>query len=272
MRDLDSINPAFMKPSKFSRVGALLLFLLACICIPLAYGPVPDVPLLQNPIVLLLIFMVAGSIVLFVIPSMSKWGWKTQYFGFTSLCIGSCSFLTIVPCLVLFLYGKGSYSLNLFVLMFYIITHVLWCRRFFVIYGHLYANEELRGIVYQEESDAVYYLQRGDKYLLENLYKFAQIPRGPYFVIFMLIAFFMIPVMDEIKHLLEIPFAHIFLIIGMLPLSWMCIGLAVRGYLIFYWYPAKVKKSTGKDVYVDLVGNCPTLNKKIMKDLRKELK
>lgn len=260
-----------MRPSRFSRIGALCLFLLAGISIPLAYGPAPEIPLEENPIVVMLFVVLGCSITLFVIPFLLKWNWRIQYFGCTALCIGSFSFLAIVPCMVLFLYGSAPRWLDLLVLSLYVVTHILWCRKFFVIYNHVYSSNELRSVIYQEEADAVYYLQRGDKYILDSVLRFSQAPSSRYFVLFMGAAVCMIPLMDYVKQGIGIPFAHIFLIVAALPISWMCVGLTVRGYLIFYRYPSKIKKATGKDVYVDLVGSHQNLEKSAIKQLRKLL-
>lgn len=269
LKNLDLTNPRFLRPSAFSWVGALLLFLLALVGIGLAYGPVPDIPLHNNPIVLSLFFVIAASLLLFILPPIFNWGWKARNFGFTGLCLASVSLLAVVPCLVLFLYGKSSYVLDVVVAVTYVVTHIVWCRRFFKVYSHIFKNKELRDIVYREELDAVYYSQRADKYLLEKFYKFSQEPRARYFVGFLLLALFLIPFTKPAKVLTGLPFAHLFLIIGALPISWMCIGFAFRSFLIFYYYPAKIMAETGKDVYVDLVGSFQVLERDVAKHLKK---
>lgn len=271
MKDLDSINPAFMRPSSFSKLGALGTFLLALIGIPLASFPVPDVPFERNPIVLVLFVMVLGSLGLLITPFFSRWDWRTKYFGSSALCLASFLVFTFIPCMVLLLYGKAPLAVDLIIVGVYAGCLVLWCRKFFAIYNQIYENDELRRIVYHEEPDAIYYSQRGDKYLLEKFYKFSQSPRDRYFLCSMIIACLLIPIMDKIKEFMGIPFPHIFLIVGALPVSLMFAGLVVRSYLIFYKYPAKLRKATGKDVYVDLVSDYQLLDKNSVKSLRRKL-
>lgn len=117
----------------------------------LAYGPVPDIPLGRNPIVLSLLILMAASALLFVVPPIFDWGWKAKYFGCTGLCLASFSLLAVVPCFVLFLYGKVSYPINITIAVVYVVSHFLWCGKFFIIYDHVFANEELRKILYREE-------------------------------------------------------------------------------------------------------------------------
>lgn len=272
MKNLDSINPEFLRPSRFSWVGASGLFLLALTSIPLACGPVPDIPIKENPIALALLGVLIFSVILFILPLVFRWDWKAKYFGCTALSIASFSFLALVPCAVLVVYGTAPLIFNTVVIIIYGVTHYLWCKKFFVVYEYIYAHEELRNMLYKEEVDAVYYLQRGDVYLLEKFFKVSQAPRGRDFLLFSVLAFCLIPVMGYAREFTGIPFTHIFLIVGVLPLSWMCIGLAVRGYLIFYQYPAKIRKSTGKEVYVDLASSCDSLNKSTAAELKRELK
>lgn len=70
------------------------------------------------------------------------------------------------------------------------------------------------------------------------------------FVLFMALAFLMAPFASSLAHFVGIPFIHIFLTVAGLPITLMCLGLAVRGYLIFYYYPWMLKRTTGKEVYV----------------------
>ena len=54
---------------------------------------------------------------------------------------------------------------------------------------------------------------------------------------------------------LGVPFVHLLLAVGAIPLDMMAIGLAVRGWMIFYRFPAKLHRETTKVVYVNLVEN-----------------
>jgi hypothetical protein len=130
--------------------------------------------------------------------------------------------------------------------------HVAWCRRFTALYKKIFNSDELRACLYQEESDAVYYLQRGDKYLLEKKYKFRQFPSGWQFVGCLLLSFLLVPFGGTASSVIGVPFANLFLLIGGFPVSLMCVGLAVRGWLVFFFYPCKIRRTTGKRVYVDM--------------------
>jgi hypothetical protein len=107
-------------------------------------------------------------------------------------------------------------------------------------------------MLFEEDSDAIYYMRKSDNFLLEKHFKFSQMPRDRDFVLFIILALLTIPIMDAASSFIGVPFVHIFLMIAMLPVSWMSIGLAFRAYLIFYFYPMRIKKATGKSIYVDL--------------------
>lgn len=255
MRNLDEINPAFLRPSRFAIFSAFTSSFLILLSLPLAYGAAPAVPFSKNLIVLFLVSIFVISLILALMAFILNWGWETSYYGASLLCLGCISFLAIVPCLALMLYSNAAYWIKIFVLCIYIASHVLWCRRFTKIYRRIFNNVEMRSMIYVEDSEAVYYMRNVDDFLLERKCKFEQMPPARYFVLFMALALALIPVMDTVGGVTNLPFVHIFLIVAMLPVSWMSIGLAARAYLTFYFYPARIRRERGKEVYVDLVSN-----------------
>lgn len=262
MRNLDTINPVLLRPSRFSSISACIVLALTLLSAPLAYGGAPNIPFFKNLIVLLLSVFLAISSILALVSAIFRWGWKARYYGFSFLCAVGISFLGIVPFLVAVLYGRVPYWAKLTIILIYGVSHYLWCRKFTRLYKNIFNDENLRSTVYEEEGDAIYYMRRGDEFLLDKHYKFSQTPRDRYFVIFIVIALLMTPMMQAISAFIGIPFVHIFLLVAMLPVSWMGIGFAVRGFLIFYMYPSKIKRATGKDVFVDLASKHRPLGKR----------
>ena len=135
----------------------------------------------------------------------------------------------------------------------YFLSIVYWCRRFVVYYRRVFFDGD-RHLLYEENDDAIYYLQQGDKTLFEKKRKLDQLPSNLAFVLFTGLAFLMAPFASSLVRFVGIPFIHIFLTVAGLPITLMCLGLAVRGYLIFYYYPWHLKRMTGKDVYVLMAG------------------
>jgi hypothetical protein len=188
------------------------------------------------------------------VPRILRWGWQAEYFGVPLLYVGSVALLGFVPCLCIVMYAKLHIVTRLAVFLVWIALHVAWSHRFTALYKKIFNNAELRACIYQEESDEVYYLQRGDNYLTEKKYKFKQFPPGWQFIGCLLLSFLLAPFSSVASSVIGVPFAHLFLCIGGLPVSLMCVGLAVRGGLIFFFYPMKIKRETGKRVYVDMTG------------------
>lgn len=156
----------------------------------------------------------------------------------------------IVPWLSIVFFSNLPLWTRLVLFGAYSVSIVFWCRRFVVYYRHVFVNGDLRRFLYEENEDAIYYLQQNDKTLLEKKRKLDQIPDNRTFVVFMALAFLMTPFASSLARSLGIPFIHIFLTVAGLPITLMCLGLAVRGYLIFYYYPWQLKRITGKDTYV----------------------
>jgi len=220
----------------------------------LAHGAAPAIPYFENPIIFVISIVLFVSCVMILVPPICDWGWEAKYFGTTVVGIGSVALLFLVPCLSLVLWGNPPVIARIFLFSLLIAIHLAWCRRLVTFYRRINSDTESYRLIYQEEHDAVYYMQRGDIFLLEKRNSFNQIPKDRYFALFLLTSFFLVPFMDAATAQLGIPFVHIFLIVGALPVSLMAVGIATRGWLVFYFYPMQIKKLTGKRVYVDLSG------------------
>lgn len=253
MRDLDNLNPDILRPSKLTGISVVTSFALTFLAISLADGAAANIPITENPI-LFVIFIIFGMSALLALASLIfRWGWKAKHYGIPFLSFASVSYLGIVPCLAVVLYSNAPYWIRGITLLVYGVSHFFWCRKFTLLYARAFSDAILRASIYEEESDAVYYMRRGDEFLLEKYFKFSQMPQDRYFAFFIVVGIAMIPLMSSVRTLIGLPSVHVFLLVAMLPVSWMGIGFAVRGFLIFYLYPTRIKKMTGKDVYVDLV-------------------
>lgn len=262
MRNLDTINPEFLRPSKITGVSAFLLFIMGLLSIPLAFGVSPNAPLATNPLVILSWATVGVSLILGVVPPLFGWGWKAKYYGVSFLSFACVSFMAIMPCAAVVLYGRAPFWIKAIIILSYGGSHVWWCSKFVNIYKEVFRDDQLRATLYEEEPDAVYYVRRADEFILNKYCKFSQMPRDRHFLLFMGLAFAMIPFMRTVCMLVGAPFVHVFLLVAMLPVSWMSIGFSVRGFLVFYLYPARIKKATGKNVYVDLVSKHRSIGKR----------
>lgn len=156
----------------------------------------------------------------------------------------------IVPWLSIVFFSSLPLWARLLLFGIYFGAIAYWCRRFVVYYRHIFDDVDLRSVVYEENNDAIYYLQQGDKMLFEKKIKLAQVPPDLVFVLSIAVAFLLTPFASILVRLLGIPFIHIFLTVAGLPIALMCLGLALRGYLIFYYYPWQLTRKTGKEVYV----------------------
>lgn len=94
---------------------------------------------------------------------------------------------------------------------------------------------------------------------MEKKFKVKQFPSNIVVLVSLGLAFLLIPFFGSVKHLVGLPFPYTFLTIASLPVTMMVLGITARGYLVFYYYPWKIKKETGKDVYVDMVTKTASL-------------
>jgi hypothetical protein len=217
-------------------------------------GAAPDRPFQQSPFQMTIATLPAIACLITLIAWLRNWDWRARYFGTYSLYVGSVALVGIVPCLCIVLYATLPLVIRSALLVGYLVIHILWCLRFVVYYRRIVSDDSLRSYLYHEEHDAVYYLQRGDKFLFEKRNKLLQAPQDRYFALAGALAILMVFGMNEVRQTTGLPFVFSFLTVVGFPVSLMCSGLAVRGWLIFYLYPAQIRRTTGKQVYVDLTG------------------
>lgn len=108
-------------------------------------------------------------------------------------------------------------------------------------------------MLYFEDDDVVYYSQKSDVWLVEKKFKFEQWPSIFLFATSIGIAFILILFLPALNKFVALPFPFIFLTIAGFPIVLMILGLSTRCFLVFYYYPCKIKIETGKEVYVDMV-------------------
>jgi hypothetical protein len=262
LRNLDKENPLFARPQSVAPIGALLPFILGGMCAFLASEATPQVPFFDNPLALFCVGLSVTALVSAFVPKIFNWDWRTKYFGFSTIYLASASLLGIIPWLCIVLYSTLPLWTRLFLFFGYAAIVIQWCRRFVLFYRRIFADKALRNIIYVEDSDAIYYSQKNDNWLIDKKFKLKQFPSNTVVLISVGLAFLLLPFVRSVKHLVGLPFPYTFLTIGSLPVIMTVLGLTVRGYLVFYYYPWKIKKETSKEVYVDMVTNTSPLKTK----------
>jgi hypothetical protein len=250
VKNLDELNQTIASPRTLSSTLALLPFLMGILCIPLALGAAPSLPFEHNYLAIFCAGQSVLALFFILIPRLFRWDWRTQYFGMPMFYIGSVSIIGLVPWLAIIIFGNLPFWARLLTFFAYFGSIVWWCRRFVTYYRAVFSDKRQSAAIYKEDVDAIYYHQQTDKDLIEKGAQLAQIPSNLSFLLFIALAFASTPFVGGISRLIGIPAIHIFLTISSLPIVLMCLGMAVRGYLIFYYYPRHLKRETGKNVYV----------------------
>jgi hypothetical protein len=259
LRNLDKENPLLARPQSVACIGAILPFILGGMCAFLASEATPQTPFSDNPLALFCIGLSIAASVSALMPKIFNWDWRTKYFGFSTVYLASASLLGVIPWLCIVLYSALPLWTRISLFFSYAAIVIWWCRRFVVFYRRAFADKTLRNIIYVEDCDAIYYSQKNDNWLIEKKFKLKQFPSNIVVFISLGLAFLLIPFVRSVKDLVGLPFPYTFLTIGSLPVIMMVLGLTVRGCLVFYYYPWKLKKETGKDVYVDMVTKTASL-------------
>lgn len=252
MRNLDSINAAAKSTKFLFAISLILPIFMGSAAWALAINAAPRVPIHQNYLETFSLAVILLAVIAAPIPYLFRWNWETKYFGACCISLAGASIAGIYPFLCLLLYSSLPLLIRLVIVAVEGALIIVWCRRFVEVYRIAYADKQLFCCIYEEEATAVYYLQTGDRKVIEELLKFKAFPDGKYFVISILIAFSLVPFASSVSQFIGIPFFHVFIGICTLPINLMLLGMATKGWLVYYFYPKKIKGATNKPVYVDM--------------------
>ena len=218
----------------------------------LAEGAAPWLPLHDNHLEIIALGIAGLAIAMLPISLLLKWNWETKYFGAGLLSLASGSIINIYPILCIALYSSLPKSICCALVLLNVILTTNWCYRFVNFYRSIYYDKDLFDYIYNEEASAVYYLQQADNQVIDKIFKFNQFPSSRFFISSFAIAFALTPFATLLSRFIGVPFTHIFLAIAATPLSLMFLGLSTKMWLVYYFYPIKIRKKTNKPVYVDM--------------------
>nr|WP_314546992.1 hypothetical protein [uncultured Massilia sp.] len=252
MRDLDKLNPELAHPNRILPLAALLPFLVGGLMWLMASGAYKGKPFYQDVPSMLCVTVMAISVVIALLSKLQRLGWHVRYFGIGSFYMGSASLFGLVPWLCIVLYGNSPLWKKVMLLVVYGGVTAWWCMRFVVVYRRIMSVDEQARLIYQEELDAIYYVQKADGWLLAKRYKFEQSPHAMLYVGMCTLGFLALIFNDITYRLLGAPGIYGFMLIAFFPVVLLTLGLATRGYLIYYHFPRILKKKTGKHVYIDM--------------------
>ena len=252
MKNLDALNPSFARPDVFISTGALLPLLTSLVGVGFAAGAAPDLPVLHNVVALFCLAVFAASCAMLVIPRVLRWDWRAGYFGFALLYILSISLIGGIPWLCILAFSSAPLWSRCLLFALHALTLLWWASRYLALYAKVFASDELRPKVYLEEDDCIYYLQKGDRMVLDKVFKFKEFPPTLFIVATLAAACASMLYAGEMVAFFGLPYAHIFLAIFAVSVNMIGVGFAVRGWLVFYKYPRLLRRQTGKQVYVDM--------------------
>ena len=252
MRDLNHINEAVKSTRYIFTISLIIPIFMGFGAWALANGAAPSLPLHDNFLEIFGLGIIASALLALPIPYIFKWNWESKYFGAGLLPFASGSILGIYPILCIALHSSLPAAISLALILVEVILIYRWCFRFIKIYRRIYLNKDLFHYIYSEESSAVYYLQQADNKVINKIFKFDQFPNSKLCILSLLAAFSLTPFATPLSKFAELPFIHIFLAIASTPLNLMFLGLSTKIWLVYYFYPMKIKKETNKPVYVDI--------------------
>lgn len=213
MKDLDSLNPAIAAPRTFLSTLAIMPMILGILGLPIAFAAAPSLPFSHNVPALICAAQSVISAFLIVIPRLFRWDWRTKYFGLPLFYVGSVSIVGVIPWLSIVCFSVLPVWVRVVVLCSYVVPIIWWCKPFVVYYHETFSNERLRHMLYQEDADAIYYLQHNDAQLLKKRKELTHCPSTLFFVLAMATAGATVTFSAPLINLTGTPLIHLFLTI-----------------------------------------------------------
>jgi hypothetical protein len=255
LRDLDALNCAAKSTRSVFTFSLIIPLIGGWIAWAIADGAAPGLALRDNHLEIFGLFMVAYAIIAFPIPYIFRWNWETKYFGAGIFHMASGSIMGIVPVLCILQHSTLPILVRLIFALLEGISIIWWCYRFVKVFRIIYENKGLFNYLYKEESTAIYYSQMADRKIFEKILKFNQFPKSRYFAASLLAISAIMPFASSVSKFFGLPFTHVVLAIGATPLNMVFLGFSTKMWLVYYYYPMKIRKETGKPIYVDMSTN-----------------
>jgi hypothetical protein len=257
LRNLNVINTVGRSTGFIFRLSLFFPVFTGLVGFIFAIDCAPNLPVAKNYLALSGIFMAIIALTLLPVPSIFKWDWNSKYYGASLFGFATVACMGIYPLLCIALYSRLPLWSRVALVLAEAIIILLWCFRFLKIYRYIYSDEELFNTIYFDDGSVVYFLQQGDKQLLEKKLRFEQSPPGWSFAASSALSLCFTLFYSNVVHYVGLPFTHIILTILSVPVTLLVLGLATKMWLIHFTYPRKIRLKSGKSTYVDMVSKPP---------------
>jgi hypothetical protein len=252
LRDLDKINAAAGSTGYFFRISLILPIFMGVLGFTLARDSAPAVPLRDNYLALSGILISLVGIFSLPIPYLFKWDWSAKCCGASLFCLASLACLGIYPLLCIAFYSHMAIWIRILIVFAEALTIFLWCFRFVKIYRYIYNDKYIFNSIYFCENSVVYYLQRENIRIFQHRLKFSEAPPGWVSPAFLFMAFLPTISYPNVMAYVGLPFTHIVLAIGSIPITVWILGIATKMWLIYFTYPNKIFSMSGRKTYLDM--------------------
>jgi hypothetical protein len=251
LKNLDLINPAFVKPRNFCALAALLPLFSSLIGLGFIDGATPELRALDNPVAIFFMALAGVSLMMVFLPRLLNWGWTTTYFFIGILELGSTILMFGISWLCLLLYSSLPLSYRTLIFAGYMLVIFLPSRKIVKMYMEIKNDQRLFDYIYENLDGEIYYLQKNDIYLFEKKYKLSLPPSPNHLITWGLLWLSSVPFASMISRYIGLPYPHIFIGLLSTPINMMILAIVVRGTFVYYYLPRTLRKK-GSTVYVDI--------------------
>lgn len=253
MRDLNYINPIISNKGDLSLLLLSVSLIFNGFSLWMIGAAAPEENFSISVLFEIFLVLLILSMLLSPFSWLKKWNYRLKSFPMSLFFC--CNFLMLIyltPLLCIAVFGRFGVSYKLFFLVVFLLIPPFWAWRFVKFYKQIYQTKALFDCLYSEEQDAVYYLDKGNNWLMRKKFKFDKHPPVSWYLIFIGLACAALFLIEPIKVFFGVPFINFFILLIGFPVTLMIIGQLTQDFLTCWYYPMLISKSTGKNVYIDM--------------------
>lgn len=252
MRNLHLVNQAAKSTAHVFTISLVIPFFLGWIVWALATGASSSAATTSRILSAIGPALSLVAIIALPLPYIFRWDWEVKYFGAATFAFASGALIGLFPIACIICYAAVEFWWKVTIVVFEIFLNIWWCSRFVSVYRKIHSCNEYCDAIYEEDSDAIYYVRQVESRILKSKLKFDEVPRDKFFLISTAAAFMLVPFAASVSKLFGIPFIHVFIAVLATPINLLFLGLGMKGVLAFYIYPSRLRRLKNKRIYIDM--------------------
>lgn len=251
-------------PIYLSRLGLPVLFIVFGVLVDgigmfMAADVSSRVPARENMLVWIGLLHATGCIAVAASLVVAKWSWRAEQHGLLAFVMMGFAYFMLSSYLGIVIFSPAHPTFRALMLVILLAYHGWWISRVVRWYGRAWHDDSLRNLIYVERSDHIVYLREGERNVRERL-GVQFFPSNWTLVSTFLLGLGTYFARDNLTRYFDASWVPIAFAIWGLSLSVFVTTMVTSSVMTCFVFPSRLRRQTGKHVYVDLLSPCRPLS------------